>query len=185
MNKITSQILNSAGLLYRIPEEEKELFNEYQAHVDCLNEMYPEYYTKAMNVKYPETLISPNQSFTKVFDKEFDHCMDKYNLTMKEVLFCKGLSGLIGWKTNLLVSRENHPLTQEDLRRLYGKGRTQMSAMLNSLEEKHCIKSIPFNKNKYYIMNPYLMCSGSKVIGSIPELFVQEGFSPLSGLSSP
>jgi biotin operon repressor len=119
-----------------------------------------------------------NDHFTKVFDDEIKYCKHKYNLTRTEISFLKGLGEFLLWQINMLVDEDGNPLNQTELSKLMDISTRTIRNNMKSLEEKKCIFSIPYDKDIYYLVNPYLLYKGGKINMVLPALFSEIGYIP-------
>lgn len=120
------------------------------------------------------------EHFTKVFDSEISYCKKKYSLTRTEIAFLKEIGEYLLWQVNMLVDEEGNPLNQTELsKRLEISTRTIRNNM-KTLEDKKCIFSIPYDKDVYYLVNPYLLYKGSKINVYLPRLFTECGYIPMA-----
>lgn len=114
--------------------------------------------------------------FTKVFDDEIKYCKEKYELTRNDIAFLKSLGEFLFWETNILVDENSKPLNQKSLANLLEINPKTVQRNMKVLENKKCIFSIPYGKEVFYVVNPYLLYKGSKINMLIPALFTEMGY---------
>lgn len=120
-----------------------------------------------------------NEHFTKIFDEEIKYCKESYNLTRTEIAFLKELGEFLLWQVNMLVDDDGNPLNQTGLSKAMEISTRTIRNNMKTLEEKKCIFSIPYDKDVYYLVNPYLLYKGSKINVVLPPLFTQMGYVPM------
>lgn len=115
--------------------------------------------------------------FTKIFDSEIDYAVREYTLTRSEIAFLKSLSPYLMWELNLLVNQKtNEPLSQHMLSEKLGLNRATIRRNMEALESKLCIYTIQHLKEKFYIVNPYLMYAGGNINTILPSIFDSIGY---------
>lgn len=118
--------------------------------------------------------------FTKVYYNEIEYVKSHFGLTMTEMGFLFSLTPYLLYENNLLVDKNGNPINQKTLMRLLGYGKTAISKMINSLEDKKCLVRIWKNKETYFIINPYLMWCGVNIDKRLTELFKNIGYIPMN-----
>jgi hypothetical protein len=118
----------------------------------------------------------PKAHFTKVFNKEIQHAKLLYDITRSEVSFLYSLSPYLLWENNLLVDEEDTPLNQKGLAKLLDVDPKTIQRNMKVLESKKCIYSIPFERDVFYLVNPYLMYAGQQINCILPSLFIELGY---------
>lgn len=159
--------------------------NEYYARQEVNNTMsgLKEKYETLNFTTYVDDLTSSNwrtkEHFTKVFDDEIKYCKEQYKLTRTDIAFLKELGEFLLWQVNMLVDEEGNPLNQTELAKLMDISTRTIRNNMKSLEEKKCVFSIPYEKDVYYLINPYLLYKGSKINMYLPALFTECGYVPM------
>lgn len=159
--------------------------NEYYARQEVsktMSELKEKYETLNFTT-YVDDLTSSNwrtkEHFTKVFDDEIKYCKEQYKLTRTDIAFLKELGEFLLWQVNMLVDEEGNPLNQTELAKLMDISTRTIRNNMKSLEEKKCVFSIPYEKDVYYLINPYLLYKGSKINMYLPALFTECGYVPM------
>lgn len=157
---------------YKARQEINKTMDEFKQKYDTLN--FTTYVDDLTNAKWKSS-----EHFTKVFDDEIKYCKDKYNLTRTEIAFLKEIGEFLLWQVNMLVDENGNPLNQTELSKLMDISTRTIRNNMKTLEEKKCIFSIPYNKDTYYLVNPYLLYKGGKINIVLPTLFVECGYIPM------
>lgn len=118
-----------------------------------------------------------NEHFTKVFDEEIKYCKNTYMLTRSEIGFLKELGEYLLWQINMIGDEKGNPLNQTDLAKLMDVSTRTVRGNMKKLEEKKCIFSIPYDKDVYYLVNPFLLYKGGKINMLLPILFNSIGYT--------
>lgn len=183
MNEKVYSILASVSL-YGLDNTTNEFLarKELTEAIDNISDKYDNlnmsaYVNDLSNVKWKN-----NEHFTKVFDDEIKYCKQEYDLTRNEISFLKELGEFLLWQINMLVDDEGNPLNQKRLSDLMDISTRTIRTNMKSLEEKKCIFSIPYDKEVYYLVNPYLLYKGGKINMVLPALFTEIGYIPKNTL---
>lgn len=163
--------LDNTGNEFLARQELSEAISNISEKYDNLN--MSGFVQDLKNVKWKN-----NEHFTKIFDDEIKYCKDKYNLSRTEVSFLKELGEFLLWQVNMLVDEDGNPLNQTGLSKLMDISTRTIRNNMKSLEEKKCIYSIPYDKDVYYLVNPYLLYKGGKINLVLPALFTEVGYMP-------
>jgi acyl-CoA synthetase (AMP-forming)/AMP-acid ligase II len=118
----------------------------------------------------------PKDHFTKIFNSEIDHVKELYGVTKPEVLFLYSLSPYLMWELNLIVDENNEPMNQNKLAAKMNVDRKTIQRNMKSLEEKKCVVSVWIGKEKFFIVNPYLMYCGKNINLLLPSVFIEIGY---------
>lgn len=118
--------------------------------------------------------------FVKVYYNEIDYVRSHFGLTMTEMGFLLSLTPYLLYEYNLLVDKNGNPINQKTLMELLGYGKTAISKMINSLERKKCLIRIWYERETYFIINPFIMLCGTTVDKRLPELFTTVGYIPMN-----
>lgn len=164
--------LDNASSEYYARQEVSKTMSELKEKYETLN-----------FTTYVDDLTKSNwrtkEHFTKVFDDEIKYCKEQYKLTRTDIAFLKELGEFLLWQVNMLVDEEGNPLNQTELAKLMDISTRTIRNNMKSLEEKKCVFSIPYEKDVYYLINPYLLYKGSKINMYLPVLFTDCGYIPL------
>ena len=118
--------------------------------------------------------------FAKVYYNEIEYVKSHFGLTMTEMGFLFSLTPYLLYEYNLLVDKDGNPINQKTLMKLLGYGKTAISKMINSLERKKCLIRIWYERETYFIVNPFIMLCGTTVDKRLPELFTTIGYIPMN-----
>ncbi len=91
----------------------------------------------------------------------------------------KELGEFLLWQVNMLVDDDGNPLNQISLSKKMEISTRTIRNNMKSLEEKKCVFSIPYDKDVYYLVNPYLLYKGRKINMVLPALFTEIGYIPM------
>jgi hypothetical protein len=163
--------LDNTGNEFLARQELSEAISNISNKYDNLN--FTGFVQDLENVKWKS-----NEHFTKVFDDEIKYCKEKYNLSRTEISFLKELGEFLLWQVNMLVDNDGNPLNQTRLSKLMDISTRTIRNNMKDLEEKKCIYSIPYDKDVYYLVNPYLLYKGGKINLVLPALFTEIGYIP-------
>jgi len=159
--------------------------NEFKAKQEMSKTLYgmSEKYTMLNISAHVENKENTNwkakEHFTKTFDEEIKYCKEKYEITRTEISFLKEIGEFLLWQVNMLVDDDGNPLNQTNLAKLMGISTRTIRNSMKILEEKKCIFSIPYDKDVYYLVNPYLLYKGGKINSILPAVFTEIGYIPM------
>lgn len=109
--------------------------------------------------------------FNKIYRTELREYMNSIELSPESRAFLFSIQAYIRFITNKIAFKNDKRMSNKDLMNITGLKKKALIYALDELEQKHFIKRTGGTRSREIYCNPYLMCSGDRVLKSTRDLF--------------